>query len=354
MLKINRPEIPNISVYTEKKHTLKEEVRSNLLNLIDETSVGFNDFVPRLRDKDEKYSKAEKETLEAINYYADPKNFENNVKKTNKKAPSFTVYKDKELKEEIKKLSDKKCAYCDSSFLANSNADIEHFRPKKAFNPFKNNEDEDLIEPGYYWLAADWHNLLWSCILCNRRNNLDLPNEVGLAPLGKKNRFPLTDETKRIRSHNQDLEKETTLLLILDPCSDDPNDHLEFPTNDEDLGIVKAKIQENGEPSPKAIASIPLYGLNRLELVLARKETALDLTAIFLGLLATLQTFTRKKSAGEDATNEASMFKIQKDRFKAKFSQSSNFLSMKRTLLKDFQNFPLLVQMGLKVEKLLE
>jgi uncharacterized protein (TIGR02646 family) len=229
------------------------------------------------------------------------------------------VYKDKELKEEIKNLFNKKCAYCDSRFLASSNADIEHFRPEKAFNPFQNNEDGKLVEPGYYWLAADWENLLWSCILCNRKSNLDQPNVEGVKPLGKKNRFPLSNETKRIRSHNKNLKSERKQLLIIDPCEDDPSEHFSFPTNDEDSGIVKAKMMDDNKPSPKAIASIPIYGLNMIELVIARKESALDFKAIFMGLLDSINAFSEKKNAGEDTTFEKEKFKFQKDRFKLNY-----------------------------------
>lgn len=355
MIKIKRPKTPNIDIYTKKEEPLTEELRNNVLKLLDKNSVAFKSFIPRLKDVGEQFTKAEKETLEAINYYGDPNNFENGVKKTDKKAPNFKVYKDKQLKKEIKKLFNKKCAYCDSTFLATSTADIEHFRPKKAFNRFRDNKDEKLIEPGYYWLATDWDNLLWSCILCNRKNKLDQPNEEGLKPLGKKNRFPISNEEKRILSHNQDLKKEKRYLLIIDPCKDEPMDHFEFPVgNPEDLGIVKAKIQGNGKPSKRGIASIPLYGLNRLELVISRKEVALDLKSIFIGLLYNIEAFTRKKNAGEDTSLEADNFKLQKERFKAKFSPTSNYLSMKQFLLKDFEEFPLIKKMGLSVEKLLE
>ena len=351
MIKIKRPKTPDIAIYTVKKESLTEELRTNLLKLIDKDSVSFKSFIPRLKDNDEKFTKAEKETLEAINYYSDTNNLEDDTKKP----PTFNVYKDKELKKEISSLFNKKCAYCDSTFLATSNADIEHFRPKKAYNSFRDNKDEKLIEPGYYWLAAEWDNLLWSCILCNRKNRLDQPNEEGLKPLGKKNRFPISKEEKRIRSHNQDLKKEIEFLLIVDPCRDDPMEHFDFPVNNsDDLGIVKAKLNGDGKPSEKAVASIPLYGLNRLELVISRKEVALDLKSIFIGLLNSIEAFTRKKDAGENTTIEAENFKFQKERLKAKFASTSNYLSMKQFLLKDFEEFPLIKKLGLNVNKLLE
>lgn len=351
MIKIDRPKTPNIKIYTEKSESLATELRTNLLKLINEDAIHFPDFVSRLKDENEKFTKAEEETLEAINYYADPDNFKNEDKKT----PSFTVYKNKELKEKISTLFNGKCAYCDSTFLSTSNADIEHFRPKKAFNPFREAIDEKLIEPGYYWLAADWNNLLWSCILCNRKNNLDQPNIDGLKPLGKKNRFPISDEDKRIRSHNEDLNNEEDILLIIDPCTDNPDEHFVFPVTDEkDVGIVKAKMLENDLPSVKAQISIPLYGLNRTKLVADRMEAALDLKSIFMGLLDSIEAFSRKKNTGEDTTEEKEKFVFQKKRFKKKLSETSDYLSLKKTLLEDFKSFPQLKRLGLTIEKLLK
>ncbi|MCK8479657.1 hypothetical protein [Psychroserpens algicola] len=355
MIKIKRTKQPDIAIYNLKNQKLTKAFRDEVLALIDTNSIHFSSFIPRLKDANEKFTKAEKETLQAIAYYGNPAHFANNEKLTKKKAPTFKVYKDSELKEFLKTLFNKKCAYCDSRFLSTSTADIEHFRPKAAFNPFKDNVDEKLLVPGYYWLAADWNNLLWSCVFCNRKNNLDQPNVPGVNPLGKKNRFPLSQEPRRIRSHDKDVKTEKRLLLIMDPCVDNPMKHFSYPVkNDEDLGIVKALIKSNGKPSKKAVASIPIYGLNRTELVIARKEAALDFKSIFMAVLDSIDAFTRKKQAGEDTTEEKERFKFQKDRFNAKLSKSAEYLSMKQFLLEDFKDFPLLNRLGLKIENLID
>jgi uncharacterized protein (TIGR02646 family) len=351
MIKIDRPKIPKISIYEDQTESLSPELRANLLRLIDKNSVHFKKYIPRLQDEEALFTKYEAETLQAINYYADPNNFQNK----DVKVPSFKVYKNKELRKELQTLFNDKCAYCDSIFQGTSNADIEHFRPKKAFNPFRDAVDEKLIEPGYYWLGADWDNLLFSCIFCNRKNYLDQPNIEGLRPLGKKNRFPISKETQRIRSHNDDLNTENDFLLIVNPCEDNPDDHFVFPVADEkDMGIVKAKILENNEPSKKGEISISLYGLNRSKLVADRIEAGLDFKAIFMGLLDSIEAFARKEHAGEDSKEEKDKFDFLKDRFKAKLSATSNFLSLKRMLLEEFRNFPQLQRLGLTVEGLLE
>ncbi|MCB0521712.1 MAG: hypothetical protein H6577_14440 [Lewinellaceae bacterium] len=97
-----------------------------------------------------------------------------------------------------------------------------------------------LTRPGYYWLAYDFSNLYFSCQICNQSF--------------KKNYFPVTDETKRARSHNDDHLQED--CLILDPGRENPNDHLYFEQE-----VIKAK---NG--SAKGMETIKRTGLDRKKL----------------------------------------------------------------------------------------
>jgi hypothetical protein len=53
------------------------------------------------------------------------------------------------------------------------------FRPKGGW---VQNDGDALTQPGYYWLAYEWSNLLISCQLCNQEF--------------KKNRFPLLNPTR--------------------------------------------------------------------------------------------------------------------------------------------------------------
>lgn len=352
MIKVDRPPQPEIKLYTDRKYNLTKKERTFLLATIEEDSFNFAHFVPRLKDKQERFTKAEQETLKAICHYANPEHFKDNLRLTSKKGPTFNAYKDKDLKIILRDTFKKKCAYCESLFLSVSPADIEHFRPKSAINRFINNQDDDLIYPGYYWLAADWDNLLWSCISCNRKSNLETPNADEAQALGKQNRFPVADENNRIRSHDQDLSPEHNNKLILDPCRDEPQEHLVFPL-EEDLGIVKSAILRDGKPSPKGEASIPVYGLNRVELVFTRREEALDLKAIFIGMLRSMEAFISKKEANEDASREEAEFTSQKERFNAKLSPSAVYLGLKRVLITEFDEFDLLKRFNLKVEDLL-
>lgn len=119
------------------------------------------------------------------------------------------IYAAESVKETLKRAQYGKCCYCESKFLSTSYGAVEHFRPKGGV---QQNERQDLQYPGYYWLAYDWNNLLFSCERCNTSH--------------KRNLFPLLDETKRAVSHHDDITKEQPLLI--NPAQEDPQEHLHF------------------------------------------------------------------------------------------------------------------------------
>src|SRR5207245_1184653 len=110
---------------------------------------------------------------------------------------------------------------------------VEHWRPKGGVI----NDNGDEIEPGYYWLAAEWNNLLPSCADCNReRRQITLPTgEVVLS--GKAEHFPLDDESRRATSLAE-LRDEAPLLL--DPSTDEPKEHIEFFERDNQKALLRA------------------------------------------------------------------------------------------------------------------
>ena len=57
-------------------------------------------------------------------------------------------YKHKDIKDALKKIYHRKCAFCEQRI---EQFDVEHFRPKSI----------------YYWLAFSWDNLLFACSTCN-------------------------------------------------------------------------------------------------------------------------------------------------------------------------------------------
>ncbi|MBY6139330.1 hypothetical protein KUV26_07750 [Leisingera daeponensis] len=213
-----------------------------------------------------KITKYDQEKEKAIAFFTDPANYENDEKKT-KKSFKFVVYKNDGLVALLEKTFGKKCAYCESNFAAVTPSDIEHFRPKSAIKI-----DAGELKPGYFWLAGDWTNLLISCPDCNRSRTHEVPGQSAGVVLGKATQFPLADEATRVRAPADSLAAEEAVRLLIDPCVEDPEDHLEFDLD----GNVRARIR-NGVPSDKGAVSIDVYALRRKALVEARKAALLDL-----------------------------------------------------------------------------
>ncbi|QDZ73470.1 hypothetical protein [Bacillus cereus] len=160
----------------------------------------------------------------------------------------FKAYKNANVKRILHEMFNGKCGYCEGRIDVTSYEDIEHFRPKKAI---KIEGKPELVYPGYYWLAMDWDNLLVSCSRCNRSY--------------KQNLFPLADESKRAKEPKEIALEEP---LLLNPCVDNPSEHLVF----KDTGVVTFK-----KGSIKGEKSIDIYGLYRQGLTDERAMLAKDI-----------------------------------------------------------------------------
>ncbi|MFY9819874.1 MAG: hypothetical protein WAM82_00725 [Thermoanaerobaculia bacterium] len=165
-----------------------------------------------------------------------------------------SLYKDLSVKTALEELFHRKCAYCEMPL--NEAWQVEHFRPKGAVA-------ERPDHPGYYWLAYEWSNLYPSCAACNQRLEDKplwedpVPGEIA----GKATQFPLEDEVNRAMSPSDDLSKERPLLL--DPCSDRPEDCLLYDSEGEI------------EPTPgdlRAETSVLVFHLKRRRLRDRRKQ----------------------------------------------------------------------------------
>jgi len=147
------------------------------------------------------------------------------------------IYGDKSIKDQLIKDQHEKCCYCEGKFLEFGYGEVEHYRPKGAYNKLN---DKKLTYPGYYWLAFDWNNLMFSCEKCNRSF--------------KKNHFPLEDETKRKRNHNHPNRLEDEDRLLINPNEEDPSTFFKF----------KEEIPVPINNDLKGERTIKIYGLERL------------------------------------------------------------------------------------------
>jgi uncharacterized protein (TIGR02646 family) len=119
------------------------------------------------------------------------------------------VYAHQSVKVALVAMQHEKCAFCEAKPLHVSDGDVEHFRPKGGV---RQADTEPLERPGYYWLAYEWDNLLFACERCNRRH--------------KKSLFPLTDPSRRARSHRDASVHEAPIFV--DPAAEDPEPYIGY------------------------------------------------------------------------------------------------------------------------------
>ncbi|AMY68274.1 hypothetical protein [Frigidibacter mobilis] len=174
---------------------------------------------------------------------------------------AFTAYSEDSVKAGLHSLFHGKCAYCESFYDATAPVDVEHFRPKGRVA-------EAEGHPGYWWLAADWDNLLPSCIDCNRRRRQRLAGPDG-APMadstGKADQFPV--DGAHLADHLAEIGAERPLLI--DPCRDEPARHLAFRVDPDPLLALVLPL-DAAEAPQRGAAAIRVHGLNRLALVQER------------------------------------------------------------------------------------
>lgn len=91
------------------------------------------------------------------------------------------------VKEELSKLSQKTCWYCEHYITGSGYAEIDHWRPK--------------CEGQYPWLEFTLRNYIYSCKACNNK---------------KSTHFPLVDEAKKASC---EIELSNEEPLLLNPCN---------------------------------------------------------------------------------------------------------------------------------------
>lgn len=210
----------------------------------------------------------------------------------------FEVYKRREVSKALSELFHGKCAYCEAKVTTTAAVDIEMYRPKGGVL-------ESPTHPGYWWLAMVWENLLASCSDCNRVRDHD-----GIKS-GKANRFPLEDEGARAFHPTDDLSREVPLLL--DPCTDFPEEHLVF----EEQGTVVSDTK-------RGQTTITVLGLNRPALVASRQKVART-TLVHIQRVDTLLK-SAQKGTDRIAEEIAHLRQFTED--------SEEFAALKRQLIK--------------------
>lgn len=133
------------------------------------------------------------------------------------------------------------CCYCESYAHPGSGV-IEHYRPRSGVHG----------EAPYWHLQTDWRNLYWACPVCNRY---------------KANRFPQMGQALPNHPYLETVAFEEPGLL--DPCLDDPDQHLRFEESGRVIGI-----------STRGDITIKLLDLNRRQLIQTRREQVMLMASV--------------------------------------------------------------------------
>jgi uncharacterized protein (TIGR02646 family) len=148
--------------------------------------------------------------------------YDNGTKRLPKSKNS--IYGSRTVKQALMKAQHKKCCYCEQVFRAPRDLAVEHFRPKDGAR--QRRKGPERFHPGYYWLVYDWSNLFVSCHECNSTY--------------KQTVFPLSNPTRRARSHHDDVGLEHPLFVH--PTLQDPRDHIRFhqdtPVHRSQIGLI--------------------------------------------------------------------------------------------------------------------
>jgi uncharacterized protein (TIGR02646 family) len=155
----------------------------------------------------------------------------------------------REVRAALRVLFRGKCAFCETAIDDTTAPDVERFRPSAGVA----GADGSYLADHYWAQSFVWDNLYLACPNCER---------------SKANRFPLEDERRRAPpdADRRQLAQESPLLL--DPCADEPDEHLVFSADGTVSGLTA-----------RGRATIEILDLNRSSLCEARKAVAAPLAA---------------------------------------------------------------------------
>jgi len=152
----------------------------------------------------------------------------------------------KNIREPLWNLHNGKCCYCERKRWIKRESDIEHYRPKAEVTGEDNH-------PGYWWLAYEWTNYLFSCKPCNEDH--------------KRNHFPLLPGSSRAAGPNGSLSAERPVLL--NPIDDEPESCISYDWWTGGGLFVKALGYDDDD---RGSETIKILGLNDDHLMKERAE----------------------------------------------------------------------------------
>lgn len=247
-------------------------------------------------------------------------------KKKGQKKPSFKAYKNKAVRQELERLFQGKCAYCESLIGHISPLDVEHWRPKGSIRT----EDGTIVD-GYWWLAADWTNLFPSCPHCNRPTRHEVFG--GGTTAGKGMRFPTTPARTAAPAEGEELNEQPLLLNPSDPDpARAPERHLEVAEEPGKDGVIRPVDDGAGGDDELGDASIDTYSLNRADLVSRRAELVKDIRLAISTIENLILELDDVPRGGDAEARKLKMIEAQVERLDERLNVRAEYLLLARQL----------------------
>ncbi|WP_353706421.1 hypothetical protein QEP67_21445 [Bacillus cereus group sp. MS39] len=180
---------------------------------------------------------------------------------------------------------------------------------------------ENREHKGYYWLASEWGNLLWACLICNSQGN-------------KGNKFPLIAGSNYAFKSSDDISFEASLLI--NPCEENPELHLEYTYEGFIIGTT-----DKGEKS------VEVYGLDRPDLKVDRLRNVNEIKRLIGMMLNVISTSTLLIDLPDNVKSEAINEQLKKnknlideytDALQERLEAKSEFAGMNRFLINAYRN----------------
>jgi len=183
-----------------------------------------------------------------------------------KQSSSNNYYGDPNVVNQLRKLSQDKCSYCE--VLSHGGFHVDHYRPLSSVKMIPTHK-------GYYWLSCEWSNLIFSCNACN---------------IKKSNQFPIENEFLRVNEPSGDWRADSAqykmeMPLIIHPQMDHPSEHMTFLPN----GMVR-------DLTKKGQYTIDVCGLNRKDLINKRLKAINEIINL---LYSQIKMFIEKEYDGK-------------------------------------------------------
>jgi len=191
------------------------------------------------------------------------------IRKGNKEKHDFNSERWQKSKDQLKKETHDKCAYCEAPTSLVAYGDVEHYRPKSV----------------YWWLAYNYDNYLVSCQLCNqkfKKAKFPVRNTRLKAPTVTKNSTdthlknlagtlgPDPLDSAQVQAFKALHIAERPLLL--NPYFDKPSNTYAWHADDTLKEVELVAIEGNADSKDFVKAAHDHYGLNRPELRTARYQ----------------------------------------------------------------------------------